>query len=436
MNHRIQKSMNYNCAVDGGNSSINIVINGDRFPIAFPSIQSDPLAAKADYNNAVSMKDTTTNTWDKLHVDVTLNKNNSSQKDEAEFLFGHMAEKYTRDLRNRQNFEKCNDKELAKWMIAALAYSLYYTKMKTEDYSIKENDYLQFNVNLATGLPYREGSKEEKRQQFANMFAGTHTVNFKHPIFKNLTVEIAIEQVFVFVEAEMALTLELNKEGGIYQTTPPELLLNRKMGILDIGGHTTESLTINYEMVQDQKELEMGDFIDEYSMSEFDIQQVTLTHLTYGIERGIGTIMEDVISEIDNKYRGTGKPLRSFTRRDIELAFTRKGMLNGKIGYILPEQIYIKDIFDRQARNLATDIVQKTHAMYQGFNVVSEIDTIFLCGGGSKISTVVDAIRSEFDKLGYDKKKILVVDDPIFANAKGYYMSMMYMLPELIEQDM
>lgn len=420
--------MIYNCAVDGGNASINIIIDGDKFPIAFPSLQSDPLSAKSDYTNAVNMENLSKVEYDKLHVNVEQHSNDPNKKDEAEFLFGHMAEKYTRDLRSRQNFEKASDRELAKWMITALAYSLYVVKSNREDYTIKEGDILTFHVNLGTGLPYREKSKKENVDSFAGMFQGKHKVEFKHPIFKNLVVELIIENVIVFTEAEMALSLELNKENGIFETMTPEELLGKKMSIIDIGGHTTESLTIGYELARKEEELQLGTFIDEYSLSDIEVEQKTLTHLTFGIERGIATIMEDVIAEIDNEYRGTGKQLRTFVRRDIEKSLTKQGMLNGKVGYILPEKIYVKDIFDSQAKNLAVDIVQKTHAIYQAHNIVSEIDTIFLCGGGSKIDIVTKTIRDEFEKLGYDKNKIQLIEDPVFANVKGYYFNLIYSL--------
>lgn len=419
--------MRYNCAIDGGNSTINIVINGERFPIAFPSQQADPTLAIADYNNAVNEIDTTLkNGHQKLHVNVSTYGKSSTARSEQEFVFGHMAERYTKDLRSRQSSDKSNDEELVRWMLTALAYSLFQIKVNKEDYKLKENDHISFNILLATGLPYRESSRKENKDRFANMFAGRHQVQFKHPAFKNLTVELLVERVFVYTEGKQALTLELNKEGGIYETTANEELLNKKMTLIDIGGHTTEFVTIGYEMVSDDTDLEMGDFYDEYSVSELEVKQVTLTHLTYGLDKGIGTVMEDVITEVDNEYRGKGKPLRNLTRRDIELAFTIKGMKDGKVGYIKPENIYITPIFNRLARNLAKEIVDKTHAVYMANNVASEIDTIFLCGGGSRISVVVDTIREEFGKLGYDRNKIVVVDDPIFSNAKGYYLDMLY----------
>lgn len=412
----------YNCGIDGGNSTINIVIDGEKFPIRFPSIQSDPLPAKANYNNAMSVRNFNEQMWNKLHVETTLHANNRTTSDNyyrSEFLFGHMAEEFQKDLRSRGNREKYQDKDLAKWMVTALAYALLDKKMKEENYVIKKDDNIQFNVNWSTGLPYREGSDEAKKKEWANLFQGVHKINFKHPIFKNITVELVIELSMVLVEGEMALNLELSKDEGIYQTSKSEDLLNKKMAIIDIGGHTTEIVTIAYELFQDAN-------YDEYDLEddeEIILQPVTKAHLTDGIQRGILTIMADVITESEEEYRKTGKPLKKLTTRDIELAFTKKGRVDGQVGWILPEKIYIKDIFERQAENLAMDIVQKAHSLYQG-HTISEIDTIFLCGGGSRISSVVDTIKRELGILGYNKDKIIPVSDPIYANAMGYYLAL------------
>lgn len=413
--------MIYNCALDGGNSTINIVIDGEKFPRPFPSIQSDPLPAKANYNNAIFAKNLNKQLWNKLHVEAILHKENGENgKDyfRSEFLFGHMAEEYQKDLRSRGNREKYQDKDLAKWMLTALSYALLEKKMENENYIIKQNDRLQFNINLSTGLPYREGSDEEKKLMWANLFQGLHEIHFKHPIFKGLKIDLVVENVMVLVEGEMALNLELNKDGGVFFSTSSELLLNKKMAMIDIGGHTTEIVTIAYELDQD-------DSYDEYDLDDDDIvvRPVTKAHLTDGIQRGILTIMADVITEVEEEYRKTGKPLRKLTTRDIELAFTKKGRLEGKVGWILPEAIYVKDIFDRQAMNLGMDIVQKIHSLYQG-HTISEVDTIYLCGGGSRIDSLVNVIKKELSALGYNEDKLIPLDDPVFANAKGYYLAL------------
>lgn len=409
----------YNCAIDGGNSSINIVIDGENFKRSFPSIQSDPLPAKANYNNAIMSRNTSDQLWNKLHVETELHINNPKVTYRSEFLFGNMAEEYQKDLRSRGNREKYQDKDLAKWMIASLSYALLEKKMKEESYVIKKDDTLQININLSTGLPYREAIDQRKQQEWANMFQGVHRTNFKHPIFNNLTIELVIEKVLVFIEGEMGLNLEIYKTGGIVDTTPADALLNKKMVMIDIGGHTTELVTLAFELFQD-------DSYDEYDISDDEIEVIPVTkaHLTDGIERGIKTIMEDVITEVQEQYRlEVGKPLKVLTSRDIELAFSQKGKLSGKIGYILPEQIYVKGIFDRQAQNLAMDVVQKLHTLFQGHSI-SELDTIFMCGGGSRFSSITDTIRKELSILGYNSEKIFSVDDPIFANARGYYFAM------------
>ena len=419
---------NYFCAVDGGNSTINIVINGEPYKKMFPSIQGDYMGAKLSYaNEAVWGKDQAKQLWKKLHVETTLNLNTPGRADRTEFLFGHMAEEFQKDLRSRQNKEKYQDKALAKWMISSLAYALFDTKIKEDGYELKENDRLQFNVTLAAGLPYREGKYPEMRQMWAELFKGTHRVNFKHPLFRNLAVDIVVEDVVPVIEGEMALTLELNKDGGVYQTTPPEELLNKKMAIVDIGGHTTEIVTVSYVMEETgEDEDEMYDeYLDD---TEVNVRQVTKIDLTDGIERGVATIMEDVIADVSEEYRNKNIPLKPLVRRDIELAFTNKGKLNGKKGWILPEQIYIKDIFDKQAQNLANDIINKAHLMFG--EIISEVDTIYLCGGGSRIDSIVSAIKNELGNLGYKADRIVTLDDPVMANAKGYYLMLSYYYPD------
>lgn len=418
----------YYCAVDGGNSTINIVINGETYRRMFPSIQSDYMGAKTSYaNEAVWAKDDSKQLWRKLHAETTLNINTPGKSYRTEFLFGHMAEEFQKDLRSRPNKEKFQDKDLAKWMITSLAFALFDTKKRESGYGLKESDKLQFNITLAAGLPYREGKYPEKRQMWADLFKGTHRVNFKHPLFRNLTVDLLVEEVVPVIEGEMALTLELNKEGGVYQTTPAEELLNKKMAIIDIGGHTTEIVTVSYEMAENGEEED--ELYDEYlDDTEINVRQVTKIDLTDGIERGVATIMEDVIADVSEEFRQKKVPLKPLVRRDIELAFTNKGKLNGKRGWILPEQIYIKEIFDKQAKNLANDIINKSHLMFG--EIISEVDRIYLCGGGSRIDSIVSSIKHELGNLGYKSDKIITVDDPVSANAKGYYLMMSYYYPE------
>ncbi|MCK9470653.1 MAG: ParM/StbA family protein [Bacilli bacterium] len=404
------------CAIDGGNSTINIVIDGVVYPRVFPSIQSDALPAKESYNNAMYSKSMDTNLYNKLHVETTMFA--GKDKYRSEFLFGKMAEEFQKELRTRSNSEKHQDKNLAKWMLTALAFSLLDTKIKNENYEIKENDVLQFNVVIGTGLPYREGKDIEKRKIWSSMFMGVHKVHFLHPIFKNLTVDLVVEDVLPWVEGEMALAYQLNKKDGIYLNTKDEELLNKKMGIIDIGGHTTEFVTLAYE-------LEDRDNYDEYDVdleTEITVKPVVKGHLTDGVQRGVKTIMEDVITEIEEWYRvNVNKPLKRLTSRDIELAFTNKGRYNGEVGWIMPEKIDIKPFFNRHIENLAMDITQKIHILYQE-HTISEIDYIFLCGGGSRIEHLVNMLKSELTRLGFNGDKIVSVDDPIFANAKGYYM--------------
>lgn len=408
------------CSIDGGNSSINIIIDGEAFRPPFTSIQSDPSSARLSYNNAVTSKGNTRSLLDKLHVETTIHLDDQRDTYISEFVFGKMAEIFSKELRSRENKEKYQDKELVKMMLTALAYALLDKKMKNEDFRIKENDNLIFNICLSTGLPYREAIDNRKRQIYSKLLEGTHRVVFKHPVFHNLTIDLVIEEAYVLVEGEYALTYELNRPGGIGVETDPQDLLNKKISIIDIGGHTTEIVTVDYKLVTDEDD----QILDEYNFDlnkEIEVIQEVRADMIEGLRRGVATIMEDLIPEIREEYMEVkGKPLRELTRRDIELAFTPQGVYNGKVGHISPEHIYIADKVERQAKILAQDIVAKFHTLFQG-HAISELDTIFLAGGGSRVNGISQTIKNELGVLGYNKDKILSVKDPVYANVKGYY---------------
>ena len=62
--------------------------------------------------------------------------------------------------------------------------------------------------------------------------------------------------------------------------------------------------------------------------------------------------------------------------------------------------------------------------------IISEVDTIYLCGGGSRIDSIVSAIKNELGNLGYKADRIVTLDDPVMANAKGYYLMLSYYYPD------
>ncbi len=418
------------CAIDGGNSTITMVIDGVKYPRVFPSIQSDPITAKANYTNDSYLKSMDMNLFNKLHVEAAMNLGGNEFR--TEFIFGKMAEVFQKDLRTRPNSDKYQDKNLAKWMVTALAFGLLELKIEEEGYTIKKNDNITFNTILSTGLPYREGKDEYKKKEWRDLFIGTHRISFLHPLFKGLTVDLVVEDAAVQVEGEMGLNYQLNKSDGIFLNSKPEDLINKKMGMIDIGGHTTEFVTIGYDLIEE----EGYDDFEADENAEIIVAPALKADLTDGIMRGVKTIMEDVIVEIDEQYRTKmGKPLKRLTSRDIELAFTNKGRYEGTRGWILPEKIDVKPLFNRQIENLAMDITQKINALYQEYTI-SEIDHIFLCGGGSRINHLIDSIKVELGRLGFNEKKIIPIADPVFANAKGYYLVLQQAFedaPELME---
>lgn len=418
----------YYCAVDGGNSSINIVINGKVFDIVFPSIESEFNSSLVNYDeNTLVGNDNDFDLHERIHALTTLQIDNPGKEYVSEFIFGEMVENYPQELRSRPNKEKYQDKDLVKMMITSLAYALFDTKVAEERYKLEENDRIQFNVVLSTGLPYREMKSPEKRNIYTNLLKGNHRVNFKHPFFKNLQIDLIIEHVLCVLEGEMALSYELKKENGVFNTRKKEDLLNNKMAIIDIGGHTTEIVTISYMQLKQKRDRNQR--LNAYNDDvELKLKQVTNADLTSGINQGVATMMEDVINDLTSTYLTNNESLRPLARRDVELALTSAGMYNGERGWILPEKIYIKDILDKRSQKLAVAIADKFHSLFN--RILTQLDTIYLCGGGSEMDSIVSNIKKELNSLGYNADKIITINDPVFANVKGYYLAMTYFIKD------
>lgn len=400
-----------NCSIDGGNSTIEVVIEGERMAPYYPSIMAD--VANIDYNNALNNDNGGTGR-DKLHVKVASNRTKSGDNNSEEFIFGKMAENYKDSQRNRANGDdKSKDKFLVKWQLTALTYSLIEYAQKCGE---TIGNTVQFRTDISTGLPYNEAVNEDKKQMYADMFRGNHMIEFKHPYFAGLQVELIIENVFVFVEGEASLEPILDDPEGEYADIEAEELVDSIVVMGDMGGFSTDIIGIQFEQVQDED-------VDEFDENvEIYVEPKTKINLSTGIDKGIGNIMLNVIKDVE-KYEQSVQ--RKLTRRDIELALGAKGKINGRTGYIKPEKVYIGDYFEKYAINYAQEVAATIISLYKTANVQSAIRSIYLTGGGSRISIIVSTIKDKLNDAGYNIEKIYCLEDPTFSNSLGYYKAMM-----------
>lgn len=406
--------MIYNCAIDGGNSTILTIVEGEKVLPIHPTVTASREAV--DYKGAISHTGNTKTTFDKLDVTVTMNRGKNTQN-ESSFLFGYFAEKFPASIRNREHGDKSSDKELITWMVTALAYALYEYKTKKGEKVVQK---MRVQANLATGLPYHECRNVEKVKKYSEAFQGSHLIKFNHPHFEGLEIELVIERVFVYVEGEAGLETLIYDSESEYSKLKPEELSGSIVVNVDMGGFTSEVVGIEFNL-----HFEGTDTFD--LNQEGELVAETRADLTTGIQKGIGHVMKSTITDIERNEIGIQRML---IRRDIENALGRKGLYDGKIGYVLPEKVYIKDYFDKHSKEYAVALAKALHGLYSDSNVKSRIRNIYLSGGGSNIDVVVETFKATLQELGYDTDLIISLKEPVWSNVLGYYIAMANELKE------
>jgi hypothetical protein len=366
-------------------------------------------ASGVNYNVSARTQESGKPLFNKLHVGVVTHLDNKD-KTSSEFIFGHMAEDFPKSQRNRENADKSTDADLVKWQLTALAYHLVeYSKKCGEDVSRTMN----YEIELATGLPYHESINKEKKVKYALAFMGRHSVEFKHPDFAGLIVVLNIKKVSVFVEGEASFENIIFNENGRYSKIDPLILKDGIVVMIDIGGYSTEVVGVQFE-----ESVSVNEDYDEFSEREIQVFPATRPDLTMGIQKGVGSVMMNVIADIE---RFEPKIQRKLTRRDIEKAMANK--YDGTSGWLTPELINISEYFNKHAVNLAKDLAKDFINLYSNANVKSKIREIYLTGGGSRIASIVKTFKDELVLRGYEEGLIVLVPDATYSNCVGYYQS-------------
>lgn len=392
--------MIYNATVDGGNSGLKVMVEGTH-KTSIPNVMANP--SGIDYT--LGNNSTEGVGIDKLDVTVCMNFDKGSKDDR--FLLGRFAEPF--QARNRANTDKSKDIDLAKSMVTALAYAILKYREKAGEISSQRST---FTVNLATGLPYHEWKNEQTRAEFANKLTGNHLIKFNHPFFNELEIELIVQDTYVFIEGEAGVHLKLCEEGNEFVKMEDNELIETVVVGLDIGGGTTEIIGEQfYWHVLDENE-DTG-----------DVRFRTMPNLTKGIPFGVGNMVYDqTISDIEKAEK-----VDKLIRRDIEKAFTKQGIKNGKPGHLVGTSIDITKYFIPHAQSFAKMVGQEFYSLYNNTNTKNKVKKIYLYGGGSLIDALVNEFKAVLVNDGFDPKIIVTmrIPDPVFANCFGYYLKLL-----------
>lgn len=394
------------CAIDGGNSSIKVIVDQYLCPFVIPSIICD-----ADREYTDNSKRVTAGNPNHRKLHVKLQKNRTINNHISEFILGQMAEGNRKTNRNRENFNKSADPELVEWMLTALAYGIY-DKVRKEK-GMPQNQ-IKAEIVLSVGLPFHEAKDSKNKRRFEKSFKGNHIIEFQHPAFDGASVELHVSKVYINVEGQASLERIIFDPTGEYGDLQPEHLLDRIFTMLNVGGFTTQISTIKF--LED-----FGEQADEFSSDyKLYVNPETQAHLTTDIKQGVGSAMINTIKDIEDNEKSINRKL---IRRDIENAISRLGYnpnANTE-GWIKPEMLDINGYFLKHIRELAILTAQKLHSLYNTNNINSQLHAIYLSGGGSQIKEFVDTFKSQMGNYGYNADIIIKDNNPIFAEVEGYY---------------
>lgn len=274
--------------------------------------------------------------------------------------------------------------------------AINYIDTRTQDYHCsKHNTALIYHilhkagitgaVSVMTGLPverfYNNGLKNIKliEKKIDNLMTATVSNINKDIILPNIIQHRVISQALA---AYFDLLLDIN---GNINTEIEEISNDSKIAIVDIGGRTTDIITIDLggesvdlskSVTRDIGALYLKDAIKQKIMNEFDISQISSSVLTRILEK--------------NNFRYNGKIV------DVSaIVKQEKFLLTNKITSLV-NQVLDLDF--------------------------SEYGIVAFIGGGSIL------IQDELKKIYANKENVVLTDDPQFANSRGMLKFNKYIL--------
>ena len=219
-------------------------------------------------------------------------------------------------------------------------------------------------ISLVTGLPY---SYFDDRNQLKERFNGEHVVMRKG---KDRLVMLVKNTVVVPQGMGALYDVAFDNEGNVQE---PEAF--KRIGIIDIGGNTTGVLYLE----------KMGDFPAR----------------TDSIETGGWDIVEEIREPLGSKFPGLS--LNDYVVREAVLS--RTVLYKGR-------DQDISEIVDAPLATILDDIVNRAGQLWPGRG--ADLNHIYITGGGAKL------FGNELAGM-FDHASVRVMEDSVFANARGYY---------------
>jgi plasmid segregation protein ParM len=235
-------------------------------------------------------------------------------------------------------------------------------------------------INLGSGLPTEEFYREGMLEKFKSRVKGTHKVKFNHPVFNDAEITLIVKDVAAIPEGSAAMINQLYDSDGAVIEEKSEL--SRRLTLtVDIGAITTDISAVENNR--------------------------SVGTMCFGIEKGMYHALDEVIEDIAKDYGGY-----RLSRHRLMQYLTLEG---GKIPYkkqTIDGTAYAKYRYGQLAEDISRKVVNRLNR--EKPNIQDEVYTTFVVGGGA-------LALSEY-LPGYLKDyQLEFSEDPIYANARGYF---------------
>lgn len=381
--------------IDAGNTSIKLQLKDDN-TVTYENIYAKRSAIDMRSEYELNSKRIANKRNIKRFLDVEVIDDDSKYS----FIFGEQAKKYKTELTERPNAYKANDKQLVVNSIVSLANTIVSNEMNNENWKEILKDEMSYNVSISVGLPFYEYHIEGKKEEYKNNFKKNFKINFLNPSYPIKTMNLNIKNVDVDIEGNSAIKQTIFEKG--IMDKPINEIVNKVIIMIDIGCYSID--IVGGRFLEDEDE-------DGEVFVDFEI----VKKLSDGINIGVGSALDNIIMQVKNVYSKEIAQHRVFTRQEIAEAFESENKC-------IPGTKYnIEPYYTNEIESLGEKIGKVFVDMINAAGYKEEIHSIYIAGGGSLNKILLEKFKAYLIDNNYDVNKIQVSENPLYANARGYY---------------
>ena len=359
-------------AIDVGNDSLKGIFGKMDSEVNIPNV----IARDIEDRPIIGIEELDTqDPLDGIHIRVhspTLSDNN------AIYRVGNLATKSNNSTELDPGSSKSEEDQTLIMLFASIALDA----ARQDSYFKKNNNVIEANYTLGTGLPLREVKEGKDVGYRSKLLGSVHQVEFLvTPRYQGIKVNIKFDEVKVYPEGFAAfINLVMDNNLNIINKD----LIDKRILIQDVGGLSTDIAVIKDRKVDDDK--------------------------AQGFNLGVSESLEMIREEIRSRH---GIELDS--RRDVVEIITKKNDRNHIM--VKGSRTSVHDIVDRIMLELAKKQYRHLRNMWQK-NSQTEI-CYFIGGGSSVLKEYIKTLNNNLD--GYNIDFFEDEKESIWMMANAYY---------------